>query len=73
MYGRWNQWKIGHVIYSKHCYICSLYSSLPNIAIIALERLHATFYPFRHRRAEELGVWSNNCHCLGYIWTRSYY
>ena len=51
---RCNVWKAdsfedwAYYIYQTLLYLFP-YSSLTNIAIIALERLHATFYPFRHR------------------------
>jgi len=45
-----------------------VFSSLTNIAIIALERVHATFFPFRHRVLKEMSIRINSCRCLGYIW-----
>ena len=51
---RCNVWKAesfedwAYFIYQTLLYLFP-YSSLTNIAVIALERLHATFYPFRHR------------------------
>ena len=49
-----NLWKWHSIEYVTHSFIwvlMALFSvaSLTNIAIIALERVHATFFPFRHR------------------------
>ena len=43
-------------------------ASLTNTTMIALERVHATFFPFKHRVLKKMGIWINNCCCLGYIW-----
>ena len=49
-----NLWKsfaieVGANIFIQHILLLFFAASLPNIAIISLERVHATFFPFRHR------------------------
>ena len=41
--------------------------SLTNIAVISLERFHATFRPFRHRLIKSWVLRGGNCCCLGFL------
>ena len=36
-------------------------TSVAGIAVISLDRMHATFRPFRHRNIKKMGLWGNNC------------
>ena len=43
--------------------LCSILS----ITVISAERLHATFWPFRHRVVKNMGLWIINCWYLGVV------
>ena len=45
-----------------------LLTSLTNMAVISLERMHATFRPFRHRVIKKMGLRSNNFCGVGFSW-----
>ena len=50
VYGLWKiQWMSGHRIVSMSIDIFSAFSSIISLVVVSLERLFATFWPFRHR------------------------
>ena len=68
-----NLWKLHSLEVGANNFIGVLitlfpFGSLTDITIIALERLHATFRPLKHRVLKKMGISINNCCCLGYIW-----
>ena len=45
----WNSTEVGTIIFIRLLMLLFTFGSLINIAIIALERVHATFFPFNNR------------------------
>ena len=64
---KWHSFECGTLIFIQVLWSLP-YGSLINITSIALERVHATFFPFRYRVLKKWVIWINSCCCLGDIW-----